>query len=274
MILTIRSISKYTPTDLLQVRECSALILYIARTYSYLWLLDVIKSIEPLIHGEPPGPTSDKAFGRRLYADGTSDRHGPARLRPQPSDRDRHGPARLRAQPSGRDRHGNYNNVIGNSGTRSRDKIKPGPSRGAVKASQSDCEHFDLDAMSDDDPSSSSGGEELLRGHNFQRKMVRIKMSPVKPAHKSKPSYMELSDSEEAPLTSVQDVPKGSNHAVPTAQAIGQDMVDHEAEMSLREASDGKGKARAISKRKAAPEVVEHVRGRTADVRDPVYHVD
>ena len=231
--------------------------------YSDLWLLDVIKSIEPLIHGEPPGPTSDKPFGRRLFANGTWDRHGLARLRPQPSD-------------LGREGHDNGNDAIGNGGTRIPNTTGSRPDRGAMMASQSDGEDFDLDAVSGDDTSSSSSGGEVLRGHKFQRKVVRIKMSPVKPAPKSKPSYVELSDSEEMPLRSARDAPETSNHGAPTAQEIGRSMVDHEAhnEMSLREVSKGKGKARAISKRKATLETVEHVHGRTARVRNPVCLVD
>lgn len=205
--------------------------------------------------------TSDKAFGRRFFANGNKDRHGLARLRRRPSDHNNDGD--------------DNNDVIGNGGPGSQSTIEPGPDRGAATASQSDGENFDLDAVSGDDSSSSSGDEQRLRGHNVQRRVVRIKMSPVKPPIKSRPSYVELSDSDEMPLKSAQDAPRGSNHGTPTAQVTGKYMVnDAHDEMSLREASKGKGKAPAISKRKAAPETVEYVRGQTADVRSTVCHVD
>ena len=139
--------------------------------YSDLWLLDVIKSIEPLIYGAPPSPTSRSAFGRRLFANGTSDCCGLPRLLPEAS---------------------NKIDGEGDGAESQDDTTRPDPSHRAVTALESDAEHFDLETVSSDDSDaesdSVSGSERLSRNPNFRKQIVRIRMSPVLPEPKAKPS--------------------------------------------------------------------------------------
>ena len=119
--------------------------------------------------------------------------------------------------------------------------MEQGRHRGAVKAPEPETEHFDLDAVG----SSDSGGEGPSRLPNVRRKLVRIRMSPVLPAAKSKPSYVELSDLEELQSSDNEDW----------------DVVPP------RGTSKGKQKARAVSKRKTTSESAAYDNGQNADVR-------
>ena len=112
--------------------------------------------------------------------------------------------------------------------------MEAGRNRGDTKAPESDLEHFDLEAVGRDECSSESGGEELLRRANFRRKLVNIRTSPVRPAPKSKPSYVELTDSQP-------EEPQASDDE-------DWDVVPH------RKTSKSKGKARVPGKRKVSSE--------------------
>ena len=151
--------------------------------------------------------------------------------------------------------------------------IRPRPRPGAMKVLESDIEDFDLEAVSSDESESLSDGQGPSRNPTFQKKLVRIRMTPVKPAPKSKPSYVELSD-EEMPLTltSAHQAPKPLNHGIPIVQQVVQQVVDgnDQRHMSSHETSKGKGKARAVMKRKTGPDIVEPRNGQMVQVRDTV----
>ena len=166
-------------------------------------------------------------FGRRLFANGTEDRHGLPRLQPRPSRYET-------------DVNDDENSSDGKTKTR-KIAMKQGGRRGAVKALEPETEHFDLDAVG----SSDSGGDELLRRTNVRRKLVRIRTSPVLPPAKLKPSYVELSDLEDAQSSDNEDWDVIAPHGT----------------------SKSKGKARAVSKRKAVPESAAYGHGQRADVR-------
>ena len=167
----------------------------------------------------------DFAFGRRFFADGTFDRHGLPRLRPKPS----------KNENAGDDGNIGDDEHIGDGDTRVRNiATEPGHRRGAMKAPESDLEHFDLEAVGSDEFESESGGEELLRRTNFRRKLVKICTSPVRPAPKSKPSYMDLTDSQ------------------PEASQVS-DNEDWDVDLP-RQTSKSKGKAVALGKRKVSSE--------------------
>ena len=243
------------PTGTLNAITC------ISRTNLSLGLLDISKSIEPLIHGEPPGPDSDKAFGRRLFANGDSDRHGLPRLRQRPSDCE----VVVADNPIG-----NNDDSVSSKDTRTI-TVRPRPPHGDRKVLESDIEDFDLEAVSDDE--SSSGEEDPSHDPNFQRRLVRIRTSPVRPAPQSKPSYVDLSD-EEMPLTltSAQDASKPSNHGAPIAQQVVRQVVERadQRKMLPHEPSKNKGKARAVGKRKTRPDIVDPSRGQMTHVRHTV----
>ena len=151
--------------------------------------------------------------------------------------------------------------------------IRPGPPRGAPKVLESDIEDFDLDAVSGGESESSSGDEDLSRDQTFQKKLVKINMMPVKPAPKSKPLYVDLSEEDMPPtLTSAQHALESSNHGAPMAQQVSQQVVGHEhqRQMSLRETSKGKVKARAFGKRKTRPDIVGPGNGQTIHVHNHV----
>ena len=210
-----------------------------------------MKSVEPLIYGEPPSSTSNFTVGRRLFANGTSDRHGLPRLLPEDSDK------------------------INSADNKT---MRPEPRHGGDTPPESDAENFDLGAVSGDDSESESesGGESLLRNPKFRKKLVKIHMSPVMPKPKAQPSYLELTDSdEETQLTPEHDTSTLAQRRAPIAPKIVQQVVgsaDGDG-MSLRGTSKSKGKARAVSKRKAAPEIMPSVQEQKVHVRGTMFYV-
>ena len=122
--------------------------------------------------------------------------------------------------------------------------VEPQRRSGAVKVPEPDIEHFELDGIGSSESQSESSDEDLSRRPSFRKTVVRIRTSPVRPAPKMKPSYVNLSD-EEIQVTDDEDW----------------DVVP------LRETSKSKGKARAVSKRKMLPESVAYDHGQKANVR-------
>ena len=98
-------------------------------------------------------------------------------------------------------------------------------------------------------------------------------MSPVLPEPKAKPSYMELTDSdEETQLIRGQDTLTSAQRGALIAPEIVPQLVDNEDwdATPLRESSKDKGKARAVSKRSTAPGITSTVQGQTVHVRGTV----
>ena len=150
----------------------------------------------------------------------------------------------MQPQPSNSKESVNNDKHASNGETRTKNiATELGRHRGAVKALESNTEHFDLEAVDSSESNSSSDGE-LSRHPNFRKTLVRIRTSPVRPAPKQKPSYVELSDED--------------------MQVSGDEDWDV---VPAHKTSKSKGKARAISKRKHSPESVVHGHGQKANVR-------
>lgn len=208
--------------------------------------LDISKSIEPLVYGEPPLPTSKHSFGRRLFANGKVDRHGVPRLRPQLHHFD------IESLDD------NDDGAFGDDQNENPESEQhPSEHDAIAETTQSNIEDFNLDVSGDESSSSSSCNDKPMRERpTFRKRIVAIRTTPIKVAPKSQPSYEEVLDSDEEAMRPPE---------APVAREAAYGTVDsqHNDGTSRHEDPKGKGKARdtGIGKRKRATNSEEQLSG-------------